>query len=89
MGERSGTRAGLRHLPKAVREIVKEINGFLGDFEMSPSTFGREALNDSTFVHQLRAGERSPSLRTVERIRKFMADHRRERAAEAKRKGAA
>lgn len=61
-------------------QFVAEIEGFLKVSKMEPSTFGRSALNDPRFVATIRAG-RAPNLRTIERVRQFIAANRKRRAA--------
>ena len=51
------------------------IEGFIARYQITPTTFGRWAMNDSKFVYDLRGG-RSCSLATVGRIRQFMAEHK-------------
>jgi len=51
-----------------------EIETFLTDQEMDPTAFGRRALNDPNFVFDIRDG-RSPSAKTIDRARAFMAQH--------------
>jgi hypothetical protein len=63
-----------------LKTFVDEVDKFILETGMSPSTFGRRALNDSTFVHKLRVGERSPTFATVDKVREFMAEQRRDRA---------
>ena len=52
--------------------FTAEIDSFLAAHQLEPATFGRQALNDPNFVSDLRAG-RSPNLRTIERVREFIA----------------
>lgn len=54
-------------------EFLSEIEAFLLAQGMEASGFGRDALNDPNFVSDLRAG-RAPNLRTIERLRQFMAE---------------
>lgn len=48
-----------------------EIEAFLARSKMAPSKFGKEAVNDRSFVRDLRAG-RAPNLRIVDRVHAFM-----------------
>jgi hypothetical protein len=57
-------------------QLIKEIRVFLAKHKMRESRFGRDAVRDSKFVYELFAGERSPQLRTVERVRSFMKTYR-------------
>ncbi len=54
-----------------MRNFQAEVERFLSDHEMSPSTLGFEALGDYCFVRDLRAG-RSPRLVTVEKVTAWM-----------------
>lgn len=51
--------------------FLAEVEKHLTARGLSPTQFGREAINDTHFVADLRNG-RSPGLRTVERVRKYM-----------------
>lgn len=51
--------------------LVVEIERWCARHDMTESRFGREVLGDPNFVYQLRAG-RSPTGRTVEKVRKFL-----------------
>jgi hypothetical protein len=57
------------------KEFRSEIFEFLLRTGMKHSKFGILAINDGNFVGDLRRGKRSPTLRTIERVRKFMASH--------------
>lgn len=52
-----------------------EVEDFLEASDIDPTTFGREALNDPSFVFDLRKG-RSPSVRTIDRVHEFMERRR-------------
>lgn len=52
--------------------LLREIEAFCQRTGMAPTRFGREALNDGHFVRRLREGG-NITLRTVERVRAFMA----------------
>lgn len=54
-------------------QFLAEVDAFLSRTGMDPTRFGRQALNDPNFVFSVRKG-RSPSLRTIDRVRQFMAD---------------
>ena len=62
--------------------LLGEIDVFMKEFGMSPSAFGSDALDDPNFVFDMREREkpRSPSGRTVAKVRDFMARKRREKA---------
>jgi hypothetical protein len=54
-------------------ELKRDVEIFLLKNSMAPTQFGSLAVNDPNFVRQLREGERSLTLRTVDRVRKFMS----------------
>jgi len=41
---------------------------------MTPTAFGKRAMNDPNFVHRLRDG-RIPGITTIERIHAYIAKH--------------
>jgi hypothetical protein len=49
-----------------------EIESFLERHDMKPAVFGQQALHDPKFVFDLRQG-RSPSVKTIEKVRAWMA----------------
>lgn len=53
--------------------FLAEVDSFLSRSGMSPSAFGREAINDPNFVSDLKKG-RMPSLGLVDRIHDFMRE---------------
>lgn len=55
--------------------LLAEIDTFLAEVRMTPTAFGREALNDPGFVFDLRAG-RDCRRTTVDRARAQMARYR-------------
>jgi len=67
--------------------LADAIEAFLAQHEMSPVTFGREALNDPHFVRDIRGEGRSRPRRvwpeTEARVRHFMATYRPEPKADA------
>ena len=60
--------------------LLSEIESFVSTHDMSERAFGQNALNDSHFVRQLRAG-REPRRATVEAARAFMASYKPEARA--------
>jgi hypothetical protein len=52
-----------------------EIAGFLKRHEISATDLGTRSLRDGNFVHDVRNGLRSPTLRTIERVRRYMRDY--------------
>lgn len=59
--------------------LADEIERFLLATGLSATRLGVLALNDSAFVHSIRAG-REPRRKTVRRVRSFMARHVRDKA---------
>lgn len=61
-------------------EFHDEVERFLSASQLSPTRFGKEALNDPNFVFDLREG-RSPSLETVGRVLEFISAHTEQKGA--------
>lgn len=53
-------------------KLLHDIDAFLRETGMAPSTFGRKAVNDGKLVDRLNTGG-SVTLRTASRIRAFLA----------------
>lgn len=58
--------------------LLQEIEDFLQRSGMTPTQFGQGAMNNSSFVRQLRSGS-GVTLRTLDKVRAFMAEERRKR----------
>lgn len=56
-------------------DVLNAIERFCEEHEVSPTTFGRMAIGDGSLVTNLRAN-RSLTLKTANRILKFMAAYR-------------
>lgn len=54
-----------------VEGLLREIDAFSSERGLSPTKFGKMALNDEGLVHELRRG-RWPRPETVDRIRAYM-----------------
>ncbi len=52
-------------------QFVADVEAFLKANNLTPSAFGREALNDPSFVLELRRG-RKPGLGSVDKVYEFM-----------------
>ncbi|AWN43136.1 hypothetical protein DK389_24890 [Methylobacterium durans] len=63
------------------RQLLHEIEAFIGSAEMAASTFGRKAVNDGKLVMRLRAGS-TVTLEKAARIRQFILAHQTGGAAE-------
>lgn len=55
-------------------ELLKQIDDFITQHGLSERQFGELSLNDKNFVADIR-DKRSPSLRTVGKVRDFMATY--------------
>lgn len=51
--------------------LLDRIEAFMRERRMTPTRFGREAVNDAKFVLQLRAG-REPRARTLRRVEEYL-----------------
>lgn len=72
---------GLHHRRMDLQQkFTAEIAAFLKRTGMRPTTFGREAMDDPSFVATLESG-RAPNLRTIERARTFMEKNKTLRVA--------
>ena len=69
----------------ARQELLSEIDGFLAQHRMAPTTFGLKALKDGKFVGRLREGG-NLTIRTIERARQFMREYEPTPTAEPERK---
>jgi hypothetical protein len=53
------------------QQFLSEVEAFLSRSGMSPTAFGKAALNDPNFISDLRAG-RLPGLGIVDRVHEFI-----------------
>jgi hypothetical protein len=51
--------------------ILEEVEAFLAESAMTPTAFGMRALNDPTFVHELRRGRECKRI-TRARVQEFI-----------------
>lgn len=56
--------------------LIDEIDAFVIASGMKETTFGRLAVNDGKFVARLRAKPLNVTLRTVKRVRRYIARER-------------
>lgn len=61
-------------------ELLAEIEVFLREWEMPPSTFGVLAVNDGKLVQRLRC-EANITTKTIKRAREFIRSRRSDEAA--------
>jgi hypothetical protein len=54
--------------------LLPQVERFIRQSGMPPSRFGREAVNDPRFVHDLRLG-REPRPKTAARVAAWLAAH--------------
>jgi hypothetical protein len=54
--------------------FLKEIEDFLAKTGMRHTTFGKEAMNDPSFVTRMRKGG-NPTMKTIGRVREFIQQH--------------
>lgn len=52
--------------------LLEEIEAFLVRHDMPPSTFGRVARNDASFVFDLRENKRTLRRKTIKEVRAWM-----------------
>ena len=64
-------------------QLLSDIEAFVAAHEMTERRFGELALNDKNFVSDIRDKDRSPSLKTVERLKRFMMTYRPDQDAAA------
>jgi phosphopantothenoylcysteine decarboxylase/phosphopantothenate--cysteine ligase len=62
-------------MSQTARALLSEIEGFLAQFQVTPSKFGVAAVNDGHLVAKLRKGG-SVTLKTADRVRCYMASER-------------
>lgn len=58
-----------------IHDLLRDIDGFLGEAGMSATTFGRLAVNDGKLVGRLRSGG-SVTLNVAAKIGAFIAQRR-------------
>jgi hypothetical protein len=61
--------------------LIRDIEAFCAETQMAETAFGVAALNDGRFIARIRSGTSSPTLKTVDRVRAFMAGERARGAA--------
>lgn len=55
-----------------IERLLSRIDAYCAAHELSPSTFGRKAVNDGKFVDRLKSGK-TITLQTLSRVDRFMA----------------
>ena len=56
-------------------QLISDIEAFISAHDLTERRFGELALNDKNFVSDIRDG-RSPSLKTVDKLKRFMMTYR-------------
>lgn len=56
------------------QQFAAEVAAFIKAKNLTPTWFGKQAAGDPSFVFELEKG-RAPNLRTIERVRGWMASH--------------
>lgn len=72
----------------AREKFLAEVEAFMSRHDMPPSTFGRLAMSDATFVFDLRKGQ-DIKMSTADRCRQFMNEYRAQRTRRVEKNGAA
>lgn len=57
------------------QQFEAEIDAFLERSGLEPWRFGKVALGDPNFMADLRIRKRSPTLKTIEKVREFIAGY--------------
>lgn len=58
-----------------IKDFISQVDAYCQAAGISASTYGERAMNDRSFVHQVRSGDRNPSLRTIAKNVKYMTDN--------------
>jgi hypothetical protein len=61
-----------KNLHPVVKELLAEIDAYRAMAGVNATEFGLWAMKDGTFIARLKRG-RSPSLETIDRVRKYIA----------------
>lgn len=64
------------------KSLLNAVEEFLSETKMKPSRFGLEAMDDGALVRQLRAGERSLTLKNADRVLEYIRVYRTSASAE-------
>lgn len=65
------TKANAKKPPGLIERFNDRVEAFLAATRYGPALFGQDAMNDRTFVYELRAG-RAVTVATIERVERFM-----------------
>jgi len=64
----------MANIHPTVKKLLTEIEAYCARSQITPTAFGKRAMNDGNFVHRLRDG-RIPGITTIERINTYIARH--------------
>jgi hypothetical protein len=57
----------------ATQKLIARIEAFMAKHQMNRRRFGVNALNDPNFFYDLKAGRRTPTIETAQKIEDYMA----------------
>lgn len=60
----------------ATQKLISRIEAFMDRHKMNRRKFGVSALNDPNFFYDLKAGRRTPTIETAQKIEDFMAGYK-------------
>lgn len=60
----------------ATEKFIARCEAFMAKYEMNRRKFGVNALNDPNFFYDLKAGRRTPSIETAQKVDDFMANYK-------------
>lgn len=58
-----------------VKEFIAQVDAYCSRLGISVSAYGEMVMNDRSFVHQVKSGERCPSMRTISKNLRYMAEN--------------
>lgn len=66
-----------------LESFLADVTRFCEDFGLSASEYGEQAMNDRSFLLDLKSGKREPRLNTIQKNHDFMSAERRKRQGDA------
>jgi len=58
------------------KEVLKELEAVMKEFDLAPSTVGREITGDPNFLTRLRDADKAISTTTLDRVWRFILNKR-------------
>jgi len=58
------------------KEVLKELEAVMKEFDLAPSTVGREITGDPNFLKRLRDADKAISTTTLDRVWRFILNKR-------------